>query len=236
MPAKLCRCAKRNSYFNGAGPAWPGRRISTSPPKCSPRALERCSGEPLGEIPIWKAWLDAAKVLLTDYEELTERDDYLIARYQDPSQPQPSIRDSFIVRDCSSFVEFAEDQRQPAPRELVAEVNSAYFRLEQHNTVEAWFKAAGWDLPRATVPKEEFEKRLADYRAEPATAPKITKSAVKDFVRDYFNSTSDPTMDDCESKWPHGSRRRKLLRVEYHAEAKNRGKPVKEGRRQKLAK
>lgn len=181
----------------------------------------------MGEIDTREAWQRVASRRLSDYEELTEHDDYLIERYQDPSQAEywPSS-DSF------------SSPRVPAPRELVREVSRSYFRLEQHNIVAAWFEAEGFDLSKPTISKEEFEKRFADYFGEPAVARKISAVEIEDFVREYLKSTPHRTMDDCENKWKaqHGSSARELLRVKYHDIAKTLGVSVKEGRPEKLAK
>jgi hypothetical protein len=82
----------------------------------------------------------------------------------------------------------------------------------------------------------EFERCLANHRPEPAAASKISAPMIADFVRNYFNSTSHPTMDDCVNKWPHGSSARDLLREAYRNEAKSRGITMRRGPRQNSAK
>jgi hypothetical protein len=157
-------------------------------------------------------------MLFFNYEELTSYDFHLTQQYFDPGGP-PTV---------------SGHRRTFTPPELIKDVSRAYFRLAQHNKIDAWFEDRGFDLEKP-ISKEEFEKHLADESTKAAT-PKITKADARDFAINYFNSAARPTMDDCEIKWPHGSRARKLLRIEYRKEAESRGIPVKPGPRGNSAK
>ena len=196
------------------------------------------------------AWRRVAQGLFRNYEELTERDAYLIEQYPNPShfhgdvqmknQPAPLLPGGITY--VTGFQRAGKPAFRPAyavpvPSGLVVEVDRAYYRLGQRNKIMAWFKAAGLNLRRSTVPKEEFEKRFAEYfGSEPATVSKISQPMIADYVENYFDNTKHPTMDDCESKWPHGSSARDRVRQQYRAEAENRNIPIKRGPRQNSAK
>jgi len=140
----------------------------------------------------------------------------LIEQYHDPSQTEfhPTLESSHRVW---------------APTPLIPEVDRAYFRLAQDNTIAAWFEANGFDISKPTIPKE-FERRLAGNRAA-VSKPATSADARADFVRCYFDSTKRPSMKECENEWAkeHGSSARELLRNDYRDEAKRRKINVKRG-------
>jgi hypothetical protein len=84
----------------------------------------------LSDIPIWTAWLQVAKRLLSNYEELTEYDDYLIERYRDPGAGE-------------DFFPVLGDDRHRAPAELVRDVSRAHSQL---------FSRADCAAPRSAPP------------------------------------------------------------------------------------
>ena len=200
----------------GAGLARPSRLAFTAETLAPRSVCERCCGELLGEIPTLKAWLRVAKMLFANYEELTDHDAWLIEQYHDPSQTEfhPTLESSHRVW---------------APTPLIPEVDRAYFRLAQDNTIAAWFEANGFDISKPTIPKE-FERRLAGNRAA-VSKPATSADARADFVRRYFDSTKRPSMKECENEWAkeHGSSARELLRNDYRDEAKRRKINVKRG-------
>jgi len=156
---------------------------------------------------------------------LTERDHWLINRYRLPARRDSDGMLYFPVLDD------LDDNRILAPNELIAEVDRAYFRLSLQNEVDEWFTRRGFDPEQRTISKEEFEKRLADYRA----APKSSQAAAAISVKNYFASTSHPTMDGCEDACKSAAPR-KWVRKYYRIEAKNRGISAKKGPRGNSAK
>ena len=95
---------------------------------------------------------------------LTERDRWLVNRYRLP--PRRDMGMSYPVLD--------NDDRIPAPPELIAEVDRAYFRLELQNDVDDWFVRNGLDPTAPTILKHLFEAavqaefgRLPPERIEP---------------------------------------------------------------------
>jgi hypothetical protein len=83
---------------------------------------------------------------------LTKRDDWLISRYLDPAPV-----------DGMDYRVLGFDDRISAPKELIAEVDRAYFRQSLQNTVDEWFKRRGFDPDGPTIPKHPFE---AAFQAE----------------------------------------------------------------------
>jgi hypothetical protein len=179
----------------------------------------------LADYPTDKARRRVGEMLFSDYERFTTYDRFLTMRYRDPSQ-------------SSDIFPVMEDLRRHAPAELVEKVDRAYFRLAQDNEITAWFEAEGIDVSGPAIPKEEFGRRLADYRAGLAATPKISEATAADFTKKFFDSAEHWTMDGLEAacKAKYGSAPRTWLRKYYRAEMKTRGKSVKRGPRQKSAK
>jgi hypothetical protein len=96
-------------------------------------------------IPTGKAWHYIAKMLFPEepVRWLIEHDRWLINRYRLPKGLH-SVFDDF-------------DDRIPAPNELIAEVERAYFHLHLQNEVDRWFTERSFDLSKPTIPKHLFE-------------------------------------------------------------------------------
>jgi hypothetical protein len=162
-------------------------------------------------------------MLYANYEEFTDHDAWLIEQYYDPSYPT------------------LDDHRRPVPAALIADVDRAYFRLAQDNTIAAWFEAGGFDISKPTIPKEEFEKRLAGYCVDPAASKSIVSDAkvIERFVSDYIKDNSaTASLRGIREQWKtlHGAHRRNELDEEYRKQANNKEILLKRGRRAKCAK
>jgi hypothetical protein len=129
-----------------------------------------------------------------------------------------------------------DDDRISAPEKLIDEVDQAYFRESLRNYVNRWFDKHGFDRTQPIIPKQQFEAAVQAEVGQVPPEPKISQPMIADHVKNYFDNTEHPTMDDCVSKWPHGSSARDLVRQRYRAEAKSRKIPVKRGPRQNSAK
>ncbi len=192
-------------------------------PRAPPRRAVR--GELLGDYPTDKAWPRVGRMLFVDYERLTTRDVWLTKRYRDLCQTEV-------------FPELSDIQRMPAPEKLVDEVDQAYFRLQQDNEIADWFEAEGFDVSKPTIPKEEFEKRLAEHRTKPAEAKRVASANIPKFVSDYRKDNPKPSLRGCRKQWKtlHGSQRRGEVDDEYRKQANKRETSREEGRRPKRAK
>jgi hypothetical protein len=104
-------------------------------------------------IPIHKAWHCIAKLLFPQESVrwLTRHDRWLIDRYRLPVS-RNTVFDDF-------------DDRIPAPNELIAEVDRAYFRWSLEEEVNQWFTERGFDVSDLfkSIPKHLFE---AAFQAE----------------------------------------------------------------------
>jgi len=121
-------------------------------------------------IPTLTAWHRVAKMLFPEEPVrcLTKRDDWLIDRYYPPARRNTAL-DVF-------------DDRIPAPKELIAEVDRAYFRQSLQNEVDEWFKRRGFDPDGLTIPKHPFEAVFqADFGQLPPepVKPLVEKGAAK---------------------------------------------------------
>jgi hypothetical protein len=106
-------------------------------------------------IPIPKAWHRVAKMLFPEepVRWLTERDCWLIKHYYLPQHLDPIFGSNPVIG----------DNRVPAPKEVFAEVDRAYFRQSLQNEVDEWFVRRSFDPYGSTIPKHRFE---AAFQAE----------------------------------------------------------------------
>jgi hypothetical protein len=83
-----------------------------------------------------KTWDRVAEMLFPNepVRGLTERDAWLVNRYRDPAPSE------------AEYLVHPFDSRAAPPKELIAEIDRAYFRLSLQQKVEAWFEAEGFDV------------------------------------------------------------------------------------------
>ena len=99
---------------------------------------------------------------------LTERDHWLINRYRLPP------------RRGTDYFNALDDDRIPAPNELFAEVDRAYFRQSLQNAVDEWFIRRGFDPEGPTISKHLFE---AAFQAEFGQLPPEPVKPVEKYKR-----------------------------------------------------
>jgi hypothetical protein len=180
-------------------------------------------------IPTADAWDRIAKLLFPDepVRAPTQHDSSLIDRFHFPG-------------DMNRYRGFGGGCKTFGPPELILQVDRAYVRLSMVLRVNQWFEEKGFDTDQPTLPKHQFEAAVkaefGQLPSEPAAVSKISQPMIVDHVKNYFDNTNHPTIDDCVSKWPHGSSARDLVRQRYRAEAKSRKILVKRGPRQNSAK
>jgi hypothetical protein len=176
-------------------------------------------------ISLEKAWARVAKMRFP-HEKVrgcTDRDAWLIGRYYRPMQT----------------VIFPGDDagKQTPPAELVVEVDRAYFRLALEEEIAAWFKAAGFSGP--TIPKKEFEERLAEHRAKPVSAPAVSLEDIRNFVGGYIKDNPiTASLGGCRNAWKnagHGASYRTKLDREYRNQASKKGVLRNRGQRAQIA-
>lgn len=171
-------------------------------------------------IPTDEAWKRIAKALLPNEKirDITERDAWLINRYFPPWQTEY----------------FGGDDRVQAPKDLIAEVDRAYFRLSLRERVEAWFAAEGFDLEAEMISRSDFDARLAAVKVDKPRKDRIRSSRVEmqRWVRDYLQ-TPNPTVTGARAAWSetHGASGRQALDAEVHAQAAAKGIALKPGKR-----
>jgi hypothetical protein len=118
-------------------------------------------------IPTLKAWHHVAKMLFPEEPVrcLTKRDDWLIDHYYLPQH--------------FPYGHFDDDCRVSAPKELIAEVDRAYFRRSLQNAVDEWFKRRGFDPDGPTILKQLFEAAVqADFGQPPPEPVKPIEKGV----------------------------------------------------------
>src|SRR5262249_39118406 len=188
-----------------------------------------------------KAWLSVAHKLYGNYyEELTPYDRHLTEQYDPPSRFSDGItRDHQPASLLPGGITFVTGfQQDNPPPELVDKVDRAYFRLAQHDKIEAWFEDRGFDLKKP-ISEEEFERHFDT----PAPALKITNAMIDDHVLvapklGIDSKMAHPTQDACVKAWEakHGSAARERVRNRYNHHAEKRGITVKRGPRSNFAK
>jgi hypothetical protein len=174
----------------------------------------------LSDYPIQKAWDRVAKMLFPDEpaRACTKRDAWLIDRYY-------LQIDMGVGRSRGLF------DRRPktlAPRELTAEVDTAYFRLSLMERVDQWFEKRGFDLQQPTIPRQDFEAALANQKPSAASRAKPTSDAdLATFKRDYLAKGGRPFASPFEmaARTAGINATRERLRAAFPA--RQRGRPNK---------
>lgn len=202
-------------------------------------------------IPIHKAWNRIAKMHFPDTElvKTFTRDRWLIKRYCPPNEAIPP-NETILKHQPSSLLPggityisgmvsqgrtgFAPVYRDPGkifpPKELITEVDQAYFRRSLREEVKLWFTRHGFDLEQRTISKQDFEAALAKPSAR--LVGKLKSEDIAKFVKDYLDSEPKPTLTGIRKKWSdagHGAQARDLLDEEYRDQAKARGISLKRG-------
>jgi hypothetical protein len=146
----------------------------------------------------------------------------------------------------TGFAPVCQDSGNP-PKELIAEVDQAYFRQSLRKEVSLWFTRRGFDLKRRTISKEDFEAALAKPSVTARPARKLTNEELRqlqpEFVKNYLapysaDSRPRPTQKETRKKWRntgHGARCRDELDGELEKQAKAKGILLKPGRQKKRA-
>jgi hypothetical protein len=99
------------------------------------------------------------------------RDRWLIKRSRPPRlkhQPASLLQGNITYISPISSQGSGYDYLNSAPKELIAEIDQAYFRQSLREEVRLWFKRRGFDLKQRTIPKHLFE---AAVQAEFGSAP-----------------------------------------------------------------
>ena len=121
-------------------------------------------------IPTYKAWDRVAKMLFPDVDLVgtRTRDRYLIKRYRRPTdditfknQPAPLLPGGITY--VTGFQQAGRPAFAPAfsvPKELIVEVDQAYFRQPLRKEVSLWFTQRGFDVMQRTISKKDFEAAL----------------------------------------------------------------------------
>jgi hypothetical protein len=114
------------------------------------------------------AWDLVAKMLFPahDLVRTYDRDCWLIERYpaiDNPYKHQPASLLPGGIRYLDS-INFA-------PKELIAEIDQAYFRQSLWKKVSLWFTRRGFDLNQRTIPKHLFEAAVQAGFGKPLSEP-----------------------------------------------------------------
>jgi hypothetical protein len=86
---------------------------------------------------------------------ITERDAWLIDRYRLSNDTH--YLDHYRLSSDTHYRGLFNRRKNFAPKELIAEVDGAYFRLSLMERVNRWFEERGFDLERSTISKHLFQ-------------------------------------------------------------------------------
>jgi hypothetical protein len=173
------------------------------------------------------------------------RDCWLIDRYRPPSDSGLKNQPASMLPGGITYI--SDDLRKTAPKELIAEIDQAYFRQSLREEVNLWFTRCGFNRKQRTISKKDFEAALAKPSVTKRPAGKLTDEELlqlqPEFVKNYLapysaNSAPRPTVTELRTKWRdagHGARRRDELDEELKNQAKDKGILLKSGRQKKRA-
>jgi hypothetical protein len=182
----------------------------------------------LSDYPIGKAWNRVAKMLFPahDLVRTYDRDCWLIERYPAIDNPYKHQPASLLPGGITYL-----DSRNFAPKELIAEIDQAYFRRSLRKKVSLWFTRRGFDLKQPIISKQDFEavfakpsvqKESAASRAKPTSETDLAT-----FKRNYLAGGGRPfaTPFAVAARSAGISATRKRLRAVFPA--RPRGRPIK---------
>jgi hypothetical protein len=132
----------------------------------------RCGQPDNHSIPTDDAWDYIAKMLSPDEPaRCTQHDSWLINSYHPPNYPN----------DMHRYRGFGDGPKTFPPRELIPQVDRAYFRLSLMLRVSQWFDEKGIDIEQPTIPKHLFEAAVqAEFgQLPPEPVKSIEKGAAK---------------------------------------------------------